>query len=138
MNRYQDIIHLPHHVSAKRARMSDYDRAAQFSPFAALVGYEEAIDETGRLTQQRIVLTESAKEEINAVLQQLVTGHDTTTQIQCTWFCPDQRKDGGAYLTENSFVHSVDLYRKVLLLEDREVPLEDIVALRILGKTEKI
>lgn len=134
MNRYNDIIHLPHHVSPKRARMSDHDRAAQFSPFAALVGYEDAIDEAARLTDQRIVLSESAKEEINLVLRQLHAG----AAVECTWFCPDERKTGGAYITATGFVRTVDTYRQMLVLQNGEVPLEEIVALRLLGKTEKI
>ena len=138
MNRYADIIHLPHHVSSKRARMSDYDRAAQFSPFAALVGYEDAIDEAGRQTDQKIVLSDSAKEEINAVLARIMSAPHCVLQVQCTWFCPDDRKDGGAYQTVSAAAQTVDLYRRVLVLEGREVSLDDIVALRVLGKTEKI
>ena len=71
-NSYEDILHLPHHVSPTRPRMSMEDRAAQFSPFAALVGYDAAIDETARQTEAQIVLTEDRKAELDRVMQQLL------------------------------------------------------------------
>lgn len=135
MSRYDDIIHLPHHVSAKRARMSNYDRAAQFSPFAALTGYEAAIGEAGRLTEQPVTLTESAMEELNAVLCQIVARLPEEVTVRVVYFLPDARKDGGAKRALTGVARKVDAHRKILLLDGgREVALDSILHLEILGK----
>ena len=81
-NSYEDILHLPHHVSPTRPRMSMEDRAAQFSPFAALVGYDAAIDETARQTEAQIVLTEDRKAELDQVMQQLLRQLDQRPAVQ--------------------------------------------------------
>ena len=81
---YDDIIDLPHHVSATRAHMSLHDRAAQFLPFAALTGYDDAIKETGRLTQERISLSENEIESLNERLYILSQEQDSHTKISVT------------------------------------------------------
>ena len=90
---YEDILHLPHHVSAKRRRMSNAERAAQFSPFAALTSYGEAVEETARLTQEKLELDESAKAEINDQLLWLAQHIRELPGVRVTYFVPDERAD---------------------------------------------
>ena len=131
-HKYDDIINLPHHVSEKRARMSVADRAAQFSPFAALVGYDAAIAETARLTDFRMELTESAKAALNDTLQWIAEIVKTNPKVRVTYFLPDERKSGGAYIRAEGRVKKVDAYRdSLLLLEGLEIPFRDIYELEI-------
>lgn len=133
MTRYDDIINLPHHVSATHTPMPVADRAAQFSPFAALTGYEDAIDETARLTQEWIELDENEKERLNEKFQQIREQLPTHPQVIFTYFEPDQKKQGGAYLTVEGRVKKIDEYRGAFILEDgREVLIESIVGVEII------
>lgn len=139
MSGYDDIINLPHHVSAKRARMSRYDRAAQFSPFAALVGYEDTIREAGRVTDDRVFLSDSAVEEVDRMLRVLKTRAEEELRVCLTYFSPDPRKAGGEKTVITGAVRKIDFYQRTLLLEGHHpVPLEEILRIEILGKTEKI
>lgn len=132
MTRYDDIINLPHHVSTTHTPMPVADRAAQFSPFAALTGYEDAIDETARLTQDWIELDENEKERLNEKFQQIREQLPTHPQVIFTYFEPDQKKQGGAYLTVEGRVKKIDEYRGAFILEDgREVLIESIVGVEI-------
>ena len=132
MTIYDDIINLPHHVSATHTPMPVADRAAQFSPFAALTGYEDAIDETARLTQEWIELDENEKERLNEKFQQIREQLPTHPQVIFTYFEPDQKKQGGAYLTVEGRVKKIDEYRGAFILEDgREVLIESIVGVEI-------
>ena len=126
---YDDIISLPHHISSKHPRMPLIDRAAQFSPFAALTGLGAALDETARLTDARIELSEERKEEINLALrrlqEQIASGEAPRVKITC--FCPDDKKSGGAYRTVAGVVKKVDEFEKMLILRDGErIPFWDI------------
>ena len=94
---YEDILNLPHHVSETRPRMSMEDRAAQFSPFAALTGYDAAIAETARRTDRFVPLEEDRKAVLNGKLQLLAELQDTRPEIALTYFEPDERKPGGVY-----------------------------------------
>ena len=133
MTRYDDIINLPHHVSATHTPMPVADRAAQFSPFAALTGYEDAIDETARLTQDWIELDENEKERLNEKFQQIREQLHMHPQVIFTYFEPDQKKQGGAYLTVEGRVKKIDEYRGTFILEDgREVLIESIVGVEII------
>lgn len=133
MTRYDDIINLPHHTSVTHTPMPIADRAAQFSPFAALTGYEDAIDETGRLTQQWIELDENEKERLDEKLQMIREQLPTHPQVIFTYFEPDQKKQGGAYLTVEGRVKKIDEYRGTFILEDgREVLIESIVGVEII------
>lgn len=89
---YEDIIHLPHHVSATRPQMPMSDRAAQFSPFAALTGYDAAIKETGRLTDERIELGEEVRDALNLKQQYLQDVIADQPKISITYFVPDKKK----------------------------------------------
>ena len=100
--KYDDILHLPHHVSTKHPQMSMQDRAAQLSTFAALTGYGEVIRETGRLTEDWIELDEAAKAELDRRLRLLAAGLDQRPAVTVTWFQPEERKAGGAYVTAAS------------------------------------
>lgn len=115
---YDDIIHMPHHVSAARKRMAPLDRAAQFSPFAALTGYDEAIRETGRLTDNAVDLDVDGKAILNEKLQRLYELQAAQPEVTVTYFVPDQRKDGGAYTTATGKVKKLDPYAQTLLLTD--------------------
>lgn len=127
---YDDIINLPHHVSPKRLQMSRIDRAAQFSPFAALTGYDAAIQESGRLTNQRIDLTEDSRAELDRKQRILIENLSIQPEVTVTYFVPDERKSGGAYVTVTGRVEKIDLYRRQLSLgHDTVVSFDEIVAL---------
>ena len=129
---YDDIIDLPHHVSATRPQMSRLDRAAQFAPFAALTGYGAAIKETARLTDERSELGEYELMELNAGIHMLMELIDEHPQVEITYFKPDERKDGGAYLTVKSRAKRLNEYERFLLLEDgTEIPFDDIYKIEL-------
>ena len=126
--KYDDIIDLPHPTSQNHPRMSLHDRAAQFSPFAALTGHHAAITETGRLTDRRIELDESEIARVDAELQhlqELLPGRPT---VSITYFVPDEKKSGGAYRTVTGAVRKLDSFAKTLTLTDGTVvPMEEMV-----------
>lgn len=127
IHNYDDIINLPHHVSMRHARMSSADRAAQFSPFAALTGHDAAIKETARLTDSKIELTEDSKAILDVKLHKLAENISALPQIKLTWFVGDERKVGGKYLTAEVNVRSIDDFRRVMTLADgKKIPLDDI------------
>jgi len=125
---YEDIIHLPHHVSSKRPRMSAVDRAAQFSPFAALVGYDAAIQETGRLTTEKIELTEEEKSFLDQKQKILLERIAEHPEITVTYFLPDDRKTGGSYTTVTGNLKRIDDVSHVILLTDGTgISIDDIL-----------
>jgi len=127
MEKYKDIIDLPHHVSDVHPQMSMINRAAQFSPFAALTGYDDAIEETARLTDSRIELTEAEEDEISRKLGRLQRG-DT---VELTWFVPDKRKGGGRYNAERMVIKQVVAAEgKANLADGRSVDIKDIIDVR--------
>lgn len=129
-HRYDDIIGLPHHRSATRPHMPPSGRAAQFSPFAALTGFEAVITETARLTDRRIELDEDAKAAITRKLQTVMEHIREGPEITVTWFRPDGKKDGGAYVTVTGAVKRIDEYRRVILMADgTRIPIDDVAAL---------
>ena len=99
-NRYDEIINLPHHVSTTRPQMPMSDRAAQFAPFAALTGYDSAIKETGRLTDEKIELDEEALTALDMKYQLLMDVFDDAPEVTITFFQPDERKAGGKYASQ--------------------------------------
>lgn len=120
-DRYNDIINLPHHVSSTRAPMSMQDRAAQFSPFAALVGYDNAIRETGRLTDQKIELGEEQLSVLNRKYQILTQHLSDHPEVTIVYFEPDKFKSGGAYLSVMGVVKKIREYEAEIILEDGTV-----------------
>lgn len=124
---YEDIINLPHHVSKTRPQMSMADRAAQFSPFAALTGYDAAIKETGRLTDEKIELDEDTKAALDMKQAYLVEVIDEQPEISITYFLPDTKKSGGEYVTVTGNLKRFDEYERLLILTDgKKIPMDDI------------
>ena len=115
MNKYDDILSLPHHVSPTRPQMPRADRAAQFAPFAALTGYEEVIDETARVTQQRPELDEARLEELDAALQFLLARKE---EVRITFFLEDETKQGGRICTRTGRIVKADAAGRRLVLDD--------------------
>ena len=127
---YKDIIHLPHHQSKVHPRMPVSARAAQFAPFAALTGYEDAVEETARLTEERMELTEEAKAMIDLKLQYLRDHLDEHPAVTVTYFVPDRRKAGGAYVTVHGILRTTDPLAGTITLQDRTViPIQEITQL---------
>lgn len=115
MTRCEDIIYLPHHVSERHARMSMMDRAAQFSPFAALTGYDAAIKEAARLTDAKIELDESEKEILDLKLREAT---ECGKPVRITHFLPDERKAGGAYVCTTGRVKKLDTATGSIVFEN--------------------
>lgn len=114
--KYDDIFILPHYVSGTRARMSPIDRAAQFSPFAALTGYDAAIRETGRRTDAYIEKDEQNIGILNEKLRMIAQYLPQQPEITVTYFQPDERKSGGAYVTVTASVERIDQYQQQIIL----------------------
>jgi hypothetical protein len=128
-NRYDEIINLPHHVSKTRPQMSMSDRAAQFAPFAALTGYDSAIKETGRLTDEKIDLDEEALTDLNMRYQLLVDALDEEPEVEITYFKPDERKSGGEYVTVTGTVKKVDDFERLITMQNgTKIPMDDVLA----------
>ena len=133
-HKYDDIIHLSRPRSGRRVEMHRYDRAAQFSPFAALTGFEDAIEETGRLTDQKIELAESGKQLLDERMNAIRQAIDSQPRVTVRWFLYDERKAGGSYVTTTGQVRKIDTYSgKLLLTDGRTVPLAEIFSLEITG-----
>ncbi len=128
---YDDIIELSHHVSAVHPQMPLADRAAQFSPFAALTGHEEAIRETARQTEEFVELEEDRKEEINEKLQWIRENQAKRPEIEVTCFQPDTRKSGGSYVTVCGRVKRIDeIEQQILLTDGTRIAIERIFAIQ--------
>lgn len=128
MNPYDDIINLPHHTSASRPRMSVYDRAAQFYPFAALTGYDTAITETARLTDKKIELDEYKKADLSERLCMIQDLKDERSEVSITFFMPDKKKSGGEYITVTGCVKKIDEHERIVVMRDAtKIPIEDIL-----------
>ena len=128
MDRYEDIINLPHHVSKTRPQMSMADRAAQFSPYAALTGYDAAIAETGRLTEEKAELDESSLSVLNRKFQLLADSLERSPVVTILYFRPDERKDGGACVRACGIVKKIDNYARSVIMDDRtSIPVDDIL-----------
>ena len=124
---YNDILHLPHPVSRKHPRMAVADRAAQFSPFAALTGYDDAVREAARLTDRRLELDEYEQQALNDRLQQILSRLPKQPVVRITYFRPDSCKEGGAYVTVNGVIKRLDtVEREIRLGDGTRIPIEDI------------
>ena len=127
--KYEKIINLPRHVSGKRAQMSRGERAAQFAPYSALSGYEEAVEETARLTDQKIELDEYEKEKINDTLLSLLSS-PIPEKVKITFFRPDKKKVGGAYVTRVGEIGKIDeIQRKIILVGGTSINIDDVIEL---------
>lgn len=130
-HRYDDIINLPHPASKTHPPLSMAQRAAQFSPFAALTGYDEAAKETARLTDKRIELSEEEMSVLDGKLQMLQEHIDERPEVAVTYFLPDKRKDGGSYVTMAGAAKKIDSYRNMLVMIDgTEIPIKEILSIK--------
>lgn len=137
MGKYDDIIDLPHHISMKHPQMSLEARAAQFAPFAALTGYDDAVKETARLTNERIDLDEEAKMMLDAKLQVIREQLSEKPLVTITYFVPDAKKDGGKYVTTNGSVKKIDDYKHLIILDNSvEIPIDEIIDIALNNSTE--
>ena len=129
--KYDDMLFLPHYVSAVHPQMPRHDRAAQFSPFAALTGHGAAVSETARLTDQKAELGEDARALLDQK-QRILSEHiKERPEITVTWFQPDTKKAGGEYRTVAGALKRIDGAEQVLVLTDgTRIPMEDVADLR--------
>ena len=133
-HKYDDIINLPRPVSKKRSPMSNYDRAAQFSAFAALTGYDAVIEETARLTDTQIELDEGGKALLDEQLQAIRERLSENPEVKLRVFCPDSRKQGGAYKEITGHVKKIDPVSRILVLtEGNMIPIDRIYGMECLA-----
>lgn len=135
--KYDDIIHLPHPVSTRHPQMSLSNRAAQFSPFAALTGHGDAIQETSRQTEQKVELSDDAKSHISEQLNQIQEHLSELPNVSITYFVPDTKKSGGVYMTLTGSVKKIDVYERNLVMHNRtSIPIEDIIQIEQIKSRE--
>ena len=120
-HKYDDIINLEHHVSTKHPRMSLENRSAQFAPFSALTGYEEAVTEEARVTESRIAIDEEAKIEVNEKLNYIMKHLDKNIIVSVTYFEKDKKKQGGSYKTIKGIIKKIDDFRKTIEMQTGEI-----------------
>lgn len=129
-SKYDEIMGLPHHVSKARPQMPMSDRAAQFAPFAALTGYDAAIKETGRLTDEKIELDEEALTALDMKYQLLMDALADVPEVTITYFQPDERKAGGKYITATGAVKKVDDFERRITMQDgAKIPMDDVLSI---------
>ena len=132
MNRYDDIINLPHHISPTRKQMSMHDRAAQFAPFAALVGYDDAVAETARLTVVRPELDEQEQWAINERLAYIADHIHEQPEVRIKYFVPDEHKSGGAIVEVSGKTYRISNTDATIVMTDGcKIRLSDIIDLSI-------
>ena len=128
---YEDIVDLPHHVSRKHPQPTMADRAARFAPFAAITGYEEMVLEEARITDDRIELDENSKAALNEKLNMILEFIDEQPEVSITYFEPDKRKAGGAYVTVTGTVKRIDEYEHLVIMTDgKKINIDDIYNLQ--------
>lgn len=131
-HKYEDMIYLPHPAPCRHPRMSVYERAAQFSPFSALTGYDAAVKEAARLTERWMELDEYEKSVLDERLQYVQKHLSEHPIVTITYFQPDGRKAGGQYLTIRGTVKKVDSHKRcIVMMDDSRILLDDIVAFQI-------
>ena len=128
--KYDEIMGLPHHVSKTRPQMPMSDRTAQFAPFAALTGYDAAIKETGRLTDERIELDVEALSALDMKYQLLMEALDEAPEVTITYFQPDERKAGGKYVSAVGTVKKIDDFeRRITMRDGTRIPMDDVLSI---------
>ena len=128
--KYDEIMGLPHHVSKTRPQMPMSDRAAQFAPFAALTGYDAAIKETGRLTDEKIELDVEALSALDMKYQLLMEALDEAPEVTITYFQPDERKVGGKYVSAVGAVKKIDDFeRRITMRDGTRIPMDDVLSI---------
>ena len=132
---YENIIAIPHPVSVRHSQMTQSDRAAQFAPFAALTGHDEALAETARLTDKKIELDENEKDLLDKKLVLLQERLSEQPAVRVTYFIPDEKKTGGKYVTVDRRIKKTDnIYRKMIFTDGTQICADDILNLEIEGK----
>jgi len=127
---YEDIVNLPPHISKKHPQPSMMDRAARFAPFAAITGYEEMVLEEARVTEERIDLDEGALALLNEKLNMIQEFLDEEPEVTITYFEPDKKKSGGAYVNITGIVKRIDEYEHFVIMTDgKKIRIEDIYAI---------
>ena len=125
--KYDSLLHRGRRFSEKHPPMPNCERAAQFAPFAALNGFEEAVDETARLTERQVELDDGGIEELDRALRLIAERVGERPEISVTWFRPDDRKAGGAYLTWRGSLKKMDTYgRRLVFTDGRSIPIDSI------------
>lgn len=128
---YEDIVDMPHHVSRKHPQPTMADRAARFAPFAAITGYEEMVLEEARVTDDRIEMDESSKAALNEKLNMILEFIDEQPEVSITYFEPDKRKAGGAYVTVTGTVKRIDEYEHLVIMTDgKKINIDEIYNLQ--------
>ena len=128
---YDDIIHLSHHVSKRHPQMSPMNRAAQFSPFAALTGHDAAIQETARRTDSFTELDEDRKRQLNEQLWFIRENLEQKPECEITYFQPDEKKNGGIYVTIHGKIRKIDEYRRQIIFTDgTAIPIEHLFSIQ--------
>ena len=128
---YEDIVDLPHHISKKHPQPTMADRAARFAPFAAITGYEEMVLEEARVTDERIEMDESSKAALNEKLNMILEFVDEQPEVSITYFEPDIRKAGGAYITVIGTVKRIDEYEHLVIMTDgKKINIDEIYNLQ--------
>ena len=123
---YNDIINIKHYEPKNHKRMSNYQRAAQFAPFAALTGYDEIVKETGRTTDKKIELSEEEQQELNNKINEII--YENKKEVTITYFVKDKTKQGGKYLTEEKEIKEINNIGKYIKFKDNTIiPLEDVL-----------
>ena len=131
MEKYKDIINLPHHVSQNHKPMDKINRAAQFAPFAALVGYEDAINEKGRTVDKKIILTNEEKEKISNILSYINLNIKDEIKVSITYFIKDKVKDGGSYSIKEGIIRRIDEVNKEIIFKDKtKIKINDIYEIK--------
>ena len=126
-SKYDDIINLPHFVSKRYPQMSIHDRAAQFSPFAALTGYDDLVKESARITDQKIELDEYVLDELNEKLCILKKNLSERVEVKITYFKKDLKKTGGRYLEKQGIIKKIDEFKGCVIFGDGVIiPVDDI------------
>ena len=129
-NSYDDIIHLPHHVSKTHPQMSVIDRTAQFAPFAALAGYDSAIKEASRRTCERVEIDDSIKDVLSYKLQILSNQIKEHVEVSITYFQPDSKKNGGSYHTASGTINKIDINERIVAMADGTmIPIDEIIGI---------
>ena len=127
---YEDIVNLPRHISKVHPQATMADRAARFSPFAAISGYEDMVKEAARVTEERIDITDATKELLNEKLNMIVEFLDEEPGVTITYFEPDKKKDGGAYISITGTVKRIDEYERIVLMsDDKKIRIDEIYAI---------
>ena len=127
---YEDIVNLSRHISKVHPQATMADRAARFSPFAAISGYEDMVKEAARVTEERIDITDATKELLNEKLNMIIEFLDEEPEVTITYFEPDKKKDGGAYISITGTVKRIDEYERIVLMsDDKKIRIDEIYAI---------